>query len=108
MVGDGSVLKYPVGFLRVGLEGALLDVGALDRVPLHKGHSVASKEVVSCFLGLARHSGVVQLHPVAKLHVVILPGDASTRLLASSGSTYFFVNKVSKMSKVSSAFGWKR
>ena len=106
--GDPAVVKGAGGLLHVRLEGAVFDVFALDGVALDQRDSVAGQEVVSCLRRLRLHAGVLQPHPVAELHVVILPGDASTRLLASSGSTYFFVDKVSKMSKVSSALGRKR
>ena len=101
------ILKDAVGFLHVHLERGVLDGRVFECVPLDQRDGVAGQEVVASCWWLRLHAWVAQLHPVAELHVVIFPGDASTRLLASSGSTYFFVDKVSKMSKVSSALGRK-
>ena len=105
---DVTFVEQEFGLMHVHLERVVFDVGVFQRVALDQGYGIARQEVVPCFWWLPLHAGVAQIHPVAELYVMILPGEASTRLLASSGSTYCFVDKVSKMSEVSSALGRKR
>ena len=82
-----------------------MDWRAEDGLALDKGDRVAGQEVVPGGRGFAPHCWVFLTHGLAKLQVVILPGVASMRLLASSGSMNFFANNVSKMSDFSSALG---
>ena len=81
-----TVRKDAEGILHVLFQRAVFDADPFDGVALDKGDCVASQEVVPSFWRLGPHARVFQLHPVAELHVVIFPGEASTRLLTCRGS----------------------
>ena len=59
----------------------MLDGFALDRFTLYKGDNITCKKVVSGLWWLGDHNRVGLAHVMAKLQVVILPGEVSMLLL---------------------------
>ena len=94
-----------LGCFQIALDGGVSHWRAQYCLSLDKGHHVARQEVVPCPGRLWLHCWIFQLYLMAEPEVVILPGAASTRLLAVSGFVNFFVDNASIMSDVSSALG---
>ena len=74
-------------------------------VALDEGDRVSGQEVVLGGWWLVAHERLFLTRAVAEFQVVMTPGVASVRLLASSGSTNFFASSVFQMSDFSSALG---
>ena len=94
-----------MGCCQVLLDGGVPYRDAEDCLALDKGDRVAGQEVVLGGWRLVAHERIFLTHVVAEFQVVMAPGVASMRLLASSGSTNFLANNVSQMSDFSSALG---